>query len=92
MQACFAHHTARLQVFQRPGDAPDDNPIEKVWKKIKNEGTHLQYFPTCEALKEKVEQTLWPCESTPAAILALCSLPTELAKVASMCLLRKSFS
>ena len=82
MQACFAHHTARLQVFQLPGYSPDYNPIEKLWKNIKKEGTHLHYFPTFEALKEKVEQTLLPFEHTPAEILALCSLPTELAKVA----------
>ena len=74
MQACFAHHTARLQVCQLPSYAPDDNPIEKLWKKIKQEGTHRPYFPTFEALKEKVEQTLLPCEPTPAEILAWCSL------------------
>ena len=82
MQACFAHHTARLQVFQLPGYSPDYNPIEKLWKKITKEGTHRHYFPTFEALKEKVEQTLLQFEHTPAAILALCSLSTELAKVA----------
>jgi transposase len=82
MQACFAHHTARLQVFQLPSYSPDYHPIEKLWKKIKKEGTHLHYFPSFEALKEKVEQTLLQFEHTPAEILALCSLPTELAKVA----------
>jgi len=82
MQACFAHHTARLQVFPLPSYSPDDHPIEKLWKKINQEGTHLPYFPTFEALKEKVEQTLLPFEHTPAEMLALCSLPTELAKVA----------
>jgi transposase len=91
-QACFAHHTARLQVFPLPRYSPDDHPLEKLWKKIQKAGTHLHDFPTFEALKEKVEQTLVPCEHTPAEILALCSLPTELAKVASVRLLRKSFS
>jgi len=81
-QACFAHHSGRLQVFQLPGYSPDYNPIEKLWKKIKKEGTHLHYFPTFEALKEKVEQTLLPFEHTPEEILALCSLPTELPKAA----------
>jgi hypothetical protein len=65
-----------------PGYSPDYNPIEKLWKKIKKEGTHLHYFPTFEALKEKVEQTLLQFEHTPEEILALCSLPTELAKAA----------
>ena len=81
-QACVAHHSGRLQVFQLPGYSPDYNPIEKLWKKIKKAGTHLHYFPTFEALKEKVEQTLLQFEHTPEEILALCSLPTELAKAA----------
>ena len=90
--ACVAHHTARLPGFQRPGDAPADQPLETVWKNLKHAGTQLQSFPTCEALQEQVEQTRCPCEPTPAASLALCRLPTEMAKVASMCLLRKSFA
>ena len=81
MQACFAPHTARLQVFPLPSSSPDDHPIEKLWNKIKQDGTHLHDFPTCEALKEKVEPTSLPCEPTPAELLALCRLPTELAQV-----------
>ena len=81
-RAFFAQHTARLQVFPLPGYSPDYNPIEKLWKKIKKEGTHLHYFPTFEVLVEKVEQTLLHFEHTPEEILSLCSLPTELAKVA----------
>ena len=38
--------------------SPDYNPIEKLWKKIKQQETHLHYFPTFEALTEKVEQAL----------------------------------
>jgi transposase len=82
MQHFFAMHTERLTVFQLPAYSPDYNPIEKLWKKVKKEGTHLHYFPTFEALREKVEQVLLKFANTPAEILALCSLPTELAKVA----------
>ena len=92
MQRFFALHTERLTVFQLPSDSPDDNPIEKLGKKVKQEGTHLQYFPTFEALTDKVEHALLKCANTPAEILALCSLPTELAKAAYMRLVRKSFS
>ena len=78
----LAAHTARLTVFQLPSYSPDDNPIEKLWKKVKKEGTHLHYFPTFEALTDKVEHALLKFANTPAEILALCSLPTELVKAA----------
>ena len=81
-KAFFAQQTARLQVFQLPTYSPDYNPIEKLWKKIKQQDTHLHYFPTFEALTEKVEQALLKFANAPAEVLALCSLPTELAKVA----------
>jgi len=82
MQRFFALHTERLMVFQLPSYSPDYNPIEKLWKKVKKEGTHLQYFPTFEALTAKVEQALLKFANTPEEILSLCSLPTELAKAA----------
>jgi transposase len=82
MQHFFAMHTERLTVFQLPAYSPDYNPIEKLWKKVKKEGTHLHYFPTFEALRDKVEQVLLKFANTPAEILALCSLPTELVKAA----------
>ena len=82
MQRFFAAHTERLTVFQLPSYSPDYNPIEKLWKKVKKEGTHLHYFPTFEALTDKVEHALLKFANTPAEILALCSLPTELVKAA----------
>jgi transposase len=82
MRRFFALHTERLTVFPLPSYSPDYNPIEKLWKKVKKEGTHLQYFPTFEALTDKVEHALLKFAKTPAEILALCSLPTELAKAA----------
>jgi transposase len=81
-QRFFAQHTDRLQVFQLPSYSPDYNPIEQLWKKLKQQETHLHYFPTCEALKEKVEQALLKFAQAPAEILALCGLPAELAKAA----------
>jgi transposase len=82
MQRLFALHSERLLVFQLPSYSPDYNPIEKLWKKVKKEGTHFQYFPTFQALTDKVEQALLTFANTPKEILSLCSLPTELAKVA----------
>jgi transposase len=81
-KAFFAQQAARLQVFQLPTYSPDYNPIEKLWKKIKQQDTHLHYFPTFEALTDKVEQALLKFANRPEEILALCGLPTELAQAA----------
>jgi transposase len=81
-KAFFAQQVARLQVFQLPTYSPDYNPIEKLWKKIKQQDTHLHYFPTFEALTEQVEQALLKFANAPEEVLALCSLPTELAQAA----------
>jgi transposase len=81
-KAFFVQQTARLQVVQLPTYAPDYNPIEKLWKKMKQQETHLHYFPTFEALTEKVEQALLTFVNIPEEILTLCSLPTALAQAA----------
>ena len=81
-KACFAQQAPRLQVFQWPTYAPDDNPIEQRWKKSKPQETPLHYFPTFEALTKKVEQALLKCANIPEEILALCSLPSALAQAA----------
>lgn len=78
----FAEHAERLEVYQLPSYSPDYNPIERLWKKIKQQETHLHYFPTFSALSEKVEQALLKFENAPQEILALCSLPEELALAA----------
>ena len=78
----FAAHSERLTVTQLPSYSPDYNPIEKLWKKLKEQETHLHYFPTFDALCAKVEQALIKFACTPQEILALCSLPEELALAA----------
>ncbi len=78
----FAQHAERLTVYQLPSYSPDYNPIEKLWKKLKQAETHLHYFPTFGALSAKVEQALLRFEQVPQEILALCSLPEELALAA----------
>jgi transposase len=81
-KAFFAQQTARLEVCQLPTYSPDYNPIEKLWKKIKQQEPHLHYFPTFAALTDKVEQALLKFANTPEEILALCGLSTELAQAA----------
>ena len=71
MKAFFEAHKDRLTVFDLPSYSPDYNPIEKLWKKVKEKGTHLQYFPTFEALKEKVEETLAFFENARQEVLSL---------------------
>ena len=81
MRSFFAQHTDRMTVFQLPSYSPDYNPIEKLWKKIKQKETHLHYFPTYTALTERVEQALIKFANASQEILALCSLPADLAFV-----------
>jgi transposase len=81
-KAFFARQAPRLQVVQLPTSSPDYNPIEKLGKKSKQRETHLHSFPTFEALTAKVEQALSKFANIPEEILALCSLPAELAQAA----------
>ena len=71
MRAFFEQRADRLTVFQLPSYSPDFNPIEKLWKKVKEQGTHLHYFPTFDALKDKVEDTLLDFKHAPSEILSL---------------------
>ena len=76
--AFFAAHADRLTVAQLPSYSPDYNPIEKLWKQVKQEDTHLVYFPTFEALRDKVETALLKFARRAEDILSLCGLPTAL--------------
>jgi transposase len=57
-RAFFEAHTDRLTVFQLPSYSPDHNPIEFLWKKMKQRATHNRYFPVFEALASSVENAL----------------------------------
>ena len=69
-------------MFQLPTYSPDYNPLEKLWKKVKQHDTLCTGLPTFEALTKKGEQALLTFAQAPEEILALCGLPTELAKAA----------
>lgn len=71
MRAFFDKHKDRLTVFALPSYSPDYNPIEKLWKKIKQKGTHLHYFPTFDALKEKVHESMELFENASKDVLSL---------------------
>jgi len=74
MKQFFAKHEKRLTVFNLPSYSPDYNPIEKLWKKVKQDGTHLHYFPTFESLKDKVRESLALFENAPREVLSLFGL------------------
>jgi transposase len=71
MQTFFSKHSKRITVFQLPSYSPDFNPIEKLWKNIKEKDTHMHYFPTFETLKNKVTETLLRFENMQSDILTL---------------------
>ncbi len=67
----FKTRRERLTVYQLPSYSPDYNPIEKLWKKIKQTHIHLHYFPTFTDLKNKVQEAMLRYESLQDEILAL---------------------
>ncbi len=71
MKEFFAKYSARITVYQLPSYSPDFNPIEKLWKKIKEKGTHLHYFPTFDSLKSKVNEGLVYFENSKREVLTL---------------------
>lgn len=71
MKAFFEKHKHRLTVYKLPSYSPDFNPIEKLWKKVKEKGTHLHYFPTFESLTHKVHENLMQFKSATKEVLAL---------------------
>jgi transposase len=71
MREFFAKHTDRLTVFKLPSYSPDYNPIEKLWKKIKEKGVHMKYFPTFEDLKNTVDQMLDLFDDVRSEVLSL---------------------
>ena len=58
MKRFFAQKANRITVYDLPSYSPDYNPIEKLWKKIKEKEIHLHHFPTFDSLKNKVEEAL----------------------------------
>lgn len=77
----FTKHSDRITVYQLPSYSPDYNPIEKLWKKIKEKETHLHYFPTFESLKDKVEEALIHFKDLKNEILALFVFYNDLGEV-----------
>jgi len=71
MKAFFEKRKNRLTVFQLSSYSPDYNPIEKLWKKVKEKETHLCHFPTFQDLKDKVDEAMVRFQDMQTEILAL---------------------
>lgn len=54
----FETHHRRLTRCQLPSYSLDFNPIEHLWKTVKKEATHNQYFPHFDQLIDSVETIL----------------------------------
>jgi transposase len=80
MKKFFAKKANRITVYNLPSYSPDYNPIEKLWKKIKEKEIHLHYFPTFDSLKNKVEEALLHFKDLKNEVLSLFGFYNKLAK------------
>ena len=71
IQALLTAHSDRLTAEPLPSYAPDDNPMEYLWKKTKKRATHHQYFKEFVALTVSVEKALAYFASHPETVLCL---------------------
>jgi transposase len=78
MRDFFERRSLRLTVYQLPSYSPDYNPIEKLWKKIKEKDIHLHHFPTFESLKTKVQAALVRFQDMQSDILRLFGFYTKM--------------
>jgi len=76
----FAKKAYRITVYDLPSYSPDYNPIEKLWKKIKEKEIHLHYFPTFNSLKNKVEEALLHFKDLKNEVLSLFGFYNKLAE------------
>jgi transposase len=81
MKQFFEKKAHRLTVYDLPSYSPDYNPIEKLWKKIKEKEIHMHYFPTFDSLKNKVEEALINFKDLKNEILSLFGFYKNLAAV-----------
>ncbi len=71
MKEFFRKHRNRITAYFLPAYSPDYNPIEKLWKKIKEKEIHLHYFPTFGSLKKKVNDALLRFKELKSEVLSL---------------------
>jgi transposase len=82
LRTFYAEHTDRLTVYQLPAYSPGLNPIERLWKKVKKDATHLRYFPHFANLVAKVRETLTKLAGLPHELTSLAGEYRELTPIA----------
>lgn len=75
-RAWLAEQAARVTVYQLPSYSPDFNPIEHVWRYVK-EGTHNSYFATFGDVARRVEERLQQLLADPARVQQLMGTPLD---------------
>jgi transposase len=76
-QALLAAHRDRIPVEPLPSYAPDDNPIESLWKQTKKRATHNQYCKAFVAFTVSVYMALAYFATHPDPVLGLFGLYGE---------------
>jgi len=71
MKKFFEKNSRRLTIYRLPSYSPDFNPIEMLWKKIKQKEIHMHYFPTFDELVDKVNEALLNFQKAKEEILNL---------------------
>ena len=74
-----ALHSNRLTVHYLPPYSPDYNPIEGLWKKLKQTTTHNVYFESIEALWASLSKGLQEFRKFPDQVRSLCGFYLNLA-------------
>ena len=77
MKAFFELHKKDLKIFQLPSYSPDYNPIEYLWKKVKNAATHNRYFDEFAKLTASVDEAMSVLATQAHEILCLMGVYTK---------------
>src|SRR5262249_22022572 len=72
----LSQHAARVTVYALPSYSTDYNPIEQVWRYVK-EGTHNSYFAVFRDLAARVEERLEQLQAKPARVQQLRGTPWD---------------
>jgi transposase len=71
MEEFFAAQVTRVTKVPLPAYAPDFNPIEYLWKKVKKMATHLKHFPDFALWQAEVDKALRHFAHTPHEIMTV---------------------
>ncbi|MDG5755679.1 IS630 family transposase [Ectobacillus antri] len=69
VQTFLEEHKEELMPFRLPPYSPDLNPIERLWKWLKEQVIANKFHPTKSSIEEAVTSFLTEVSATPAAVL-----------------------